>query len=190
MNLTRLVALGLLAQRGARHGHQLRRDVEITRADEWAGVGAGSLHRELRTMDRDGLIEAARTERVGNRPERTIYQITAEGRRELGILRERAIGRIQDAPDPVAAGLIFSGGQDPSILAALLSQHRRAVRAELDRLAGEREHGIREGYLQPSVSPLQAAAFRRRELAMQAELAWHDECDQMLTGQVAPDPTR
>ena len=39
---------------------------------------------------------------------------------------------------------------------------------------------MRDGYLQTSISPLQAAAFRRSELRMEAELAWHRECGQML----------
>lgn len=182
MNLTRLVVLGLLAERGERHGHQLRRDVEVLKADEWAGVGAGSLHRELRLMATEGLITAVRTERVGRRPERTIYQITDEGRRELAVLRDRAIGRLQEGPDPVAAGLIFAGAQDPVALGGLLALRRHAVEAELERLAVERERGMREGYLRPSVSPLQAAAFRRGELRAQAELAWHQEWDQMLSG--------
>ena len=182
MNLTRLVVLGLLAERGERHGHQLRRDVEVLKADEWAGVGAGSLHRELRLMATEGLITAVRTERVGRRPERTIYQVTDEGRRELAVLRDRAIGRLQEGPDPVAAGLIFAGAQDPVALGGLLALRRHAVEAELERLAVERERGMREGYLRPSVSPLQAAAFRRGELRAQAELAWHQEWDQMLSG--------
>lgn len=188
MNLTRLAALGLLAERGPRHGHQLRLDVEVMRADEWAGVGAGSLNRELRQLAGDGLIEAIRTERAGRRPERTIYQITAEGRRELGELRERAIGRLQDAPDAVSTGLIFGGVPDRATLTTQLELHRRAVVAELGRLAAERERGLRDGFLRPSVSPLQAAAFRRAELRAEAELAWHRECDQMLTGS-GPEPS-
>jgi DNA-binding PadR family transcriptional regulator len=182
MNLTRLVALGLLADRGARHGHQLRRDVEVMNADEWAGAGAGSLHRELRQMAAEGLIEAIRTERVGRRPERTIYQITNEGRRELAVLRDRAIGRIQPGTDAVAVGLIFAGLGDRAALAGLLALHRSAVEAELERLALDRQRGMREGFLQPAVSPLQAAAFRRSELRMQAELAWHRECDELVAG--------
>lgn len=189
MNLTRLVALGLLAERGARHGHQLRRDVEVMKADQWAGVGAGSLHRELRRMADEGLIEAARTERVGRRPERTVYQVTDEGRRELGVLRERALGSVEEGPDPVAVGLIFDGARDPESLVAQLAGRRRAVLAELDRLDAERERGLREGYLRPEVSPLQAAAFRRRELHLRAELTWHDECEAMLAGQPTGQPT-
>jgi DNA-binding PadR family transcriptional regulator len=185
MNLTRLAALGLLAERGERHGHQLRRDVEVMKADEWAGAGIGSLNRELRLMAAEGLIEVVRTERIGRRPERTVYQITDEGRRELLVLRDRAIGRVQEGPDAVAAGLIFAGAQDREALAGLLALRRRAVEAELERLAVERERGMREGYLQPSVSPLQAAAFRRAELRARAELTWHHEWDQMLAGGAA-----
>jgi DNA-binding PadR family transcriptional regulator len=182
MNLTRLICLGLLAEHGARHGHQLRRDVETAKADEWAGVGAGSLHRELRVMAREGLIEAVRTEQVGNWPPRTIYQITSAGRRELAGLREQAMGGIQETPDAMAVGLIFAAPEDPLVLVELLARHRQAVEAELTRLALERERGLREGFLQPSVSPLPAAAFRRSELRAEAELAWHAECDQMLAG--------
>jgi DNA-binding PadR family transcriptional regulator len=185
MNLTRLICLGLLAEHGARHGHQLRRDVENFKADEWAGVGAGSLHRELRVMAREGLIEAVRTEQVGNWPPRTIYQITSAGRRELVGLREQAVARIQESPDAMAVGLIFAAPEDPRVLVELLAGHRQAVKAELTRLALERERGMREGFLQPSVSPLQAAAFRRSELRAEAELTWHEECDQMLAGHKA-----
>jgi DNA-binding PadR family transcriptional regulator len=194
MNLTRLICLGLLAEHGARHGHQLRQDVKTFKADEWAGVGAGSLHRELRLMAREGLIEAVRTEQVGRWPPRTIYQITSEGRRELAVLREQAVARLQETPDAMAVGLIFAAPEDPFILDELLARHRQAVEAELRRLALERERGLREGFLQPSVSPVQAAAFRRSELRAEAELAWHAECDQMLAahdaaGDVAAEDT-
>jgi DNA-binding PadR family transcriptional regulator len=187
MNLTRLVCLGLLAGQGPRHGHQLRRDVETFKADEWAGVGAGSLHRELRQMAGEGLIAAVRTEQVGRWPPRTIFQITDEGRRELAALREQAIGRLQETPDAMAAGLIFTGSQDPFIVGELVARHRQAVAAELRRLALERTNGMRDGYLRPSVSPVQAAAFRRSELRMEAELAWHAECDEMLAAHNAAE---
>ena len=180
MNLTRLVILGLLAERGAQHGHELRRAVQVTKADEWAGVGAGSLHRELRKLADEELIAAVRTERVDRRPERTVYQITDTGRAELDALRDRAMAGLHGAGDPMAAGLIFAGSAGPEVLGGPLARHRRAVEQELDRLLAERERGEREGYLRPEVSPLQAAAFRRGELRTRAELAWHDEWDAIL----------
>src|SRR3954447_10248179 len=102
MNLTRLVLLGLLDERGDSHGHQLRREVEPRRADQRGGVGIGSLHRELRGMADAGLVEAVRTERVANRPERTVYRITADGRRELLVLRQTAMGQLQLSADAMS----------------------------------------------------------------------------------------
>jgi hypothetical protein len=47
-------------------------------------------------------------------------------------------------------------------------------------LAAERAEGEQQGYLLPSVSPLQAASFRRAEMRIAAELAWHEECEELL----------
>ena len=92
MNLTRLMALGILARSGPSHGHHIRRVADVTNVGEWGGVSVGALYRELRAMEREGLVEAARTEKVGNRPERTVYAITAEGQiigiRETGTMND------------------------------------------------------------------------------------------------------
>ena len=178
MNLTRLVTLGLLAERGPRHGHQLRREAELAEVDRWAGVG--SLHRELRGLEAEGLIEAVRTERVGRRPERTVYGLTDEGRRELSVLRQQAASQLDAPPDPLSVLLVFAGTDDPAELAALLARRKQALLAKAAELALERARGEEKGYLLASVSPLQAASFRRAEIRIAAELAWHEECEELL----------
>jgi DNA-binding PadR family transcriptional regulator len=180
MNLTRLVILGLLAERGPRHGHQLRRDAELAEADRWAGIAVRSLHRELRGLEAEGLIEAVRTERVGRRPERTVYSLTGAGRRELSVLRQQAVAQLDAGPDPLSVVLVFAGTDDPAELAALLARRQQALRARAAELTAERAEGEAKGYLLPSVSPLQAASFRRAEIRVAAELAWHDECGELL----------
>jgi DNA-binding PadR family transcriptional regulator len=180
MNLTRLVILGLLAEHGPRHGHQLRRDAELAEVDRWAGVGVGSLHRELRGLEAAGLIEAVRTERVGLRPERTVYRLTDGGRQELTVLRQQAASQLDAGPDPLSVLLVFAGSSDPAELAALLAQRKNALLARAAELAAERAKGEEKGYLLPSVSPLQAASFRRAEVRVTAELAWHEECAALL----------
>ncbi len=181
MNLTRLVVLGLLAEHGPRHGHQLRRDIEVTQADQWAGIGTGPLHRELRELERAGFIEPIRVEQVGRRPQRTIYQITAEGRAALDALRDQAIARYVAPSDPIAVALIFAAPiTDQTTFAALLARHRASVVSELNRLSLEHDRGLAEGFLDPANSPSQAAAFRRTELHAAAELQWHTECDELF----------
>jgi DNA-binding PadR family transcriptional regulator len=174
------VILGLLAERGPRHGHQLRRDAELAEADRWAGIAVRSLHRELRGLEAEGLIEAVRTERVGRRPERTVYSLTGEGRRELSVLRQQAVSQLDAGPDPLSVVLVFAGTDDPAELATLLARRQQALRGRAAELAVERAEGEAKGYLLPSVSPLQAASFRRAEIRVAAELAWHEECAGLL----------
>lgn len=182
MNLTRLVVLGLLAQHGPRHGHQLRRDAELTDLERWAGVGVGSLHRELHRLETEDLVAPVRSERVGNRPERTVYTITADGRQELTLLRRAAMTGLAVVPDPVSVALVF-GAPAPGELAELMDQREQVIRAEMARLALERRRGETEGYL---LSPLQAASFRRAEIRAAGELAWHEDWRARQTHE-APD---
>lgn len=172
MNLTRLIVLGLLDNHGPRHGHQLRRDAELADADRWAGVGVGSLHRELHRLEVEELVTPLVTERVGNRPERTVYEITAEGRSALSVLRRQAFTDLGASPDPVSVALVFAAPADPAELGHLMAGREQLVRAEVARLAAERTRGEAQGFL---LQPVQAASFRRAELRAAAELTWHEE---------------
>src|SRR5487761_385024 len=95
------MTLGMLAQHGAMHGHQIRRWAEVTQVGEWGGVSVGAPYRELRVMEGEGLVSAVRTEQVGRRPARTVYEITGEGQFELAALRVQAFRGLQYGPDPV-----------------------------------------------------------------------------------------
>jgi DNA-binding PadR family transcriptional regulator len=177
MNLTRLMVLGTLARFGPQHGHQIRRVADVTNVGEWGGVSVGALYRELRAMEGEGLVEALRTEKVGNRPARTVYAITQEGRLELLTLREQAIKPFPPGPDPFAVALGFGTDGVP------IGDLRRTLRARRDMLAiaareisAEREHHMAHGL----ISIFEAANMRRGALRLEAEVRWHDEFDAEL----------
>ncbi len=176
MNLSRLMVLGSLAEQGPRHGHQIRREAELARVNDWGGVSVGGLYRELRTMKEEGLVEAVRTEQVGRRPARTIYAITAEGRQELQILWERAIIELDYLPDAIGVALLFGGCKDRSELGELLRTRRQTIAATLERLRADRARGEAQGHL----SPVASAVVRRGELHLEAELSWHEEFGRVL----------
>jgi DNA-binding PadR family transcriptional regulator len=177
MNLTRLMALGTLARYGPQHGHQIRRLAEVTNVGEWGGVSVGALYRELRTMERDGLVERVRTEQVGRRPARTVYEITAEGRLELAALRERAIRPTEWGPDPLGVALTFAvDDMDREELRAALRNRRSRLAIAGAELAAERERLVARGY----VGPLSAAIMRRGVMHIETEMRWHDELDALL----------
>jgi DNA-binding PadR family transcriptional regulator len=180
MNLTRLMALGILARSGPSHGHHIRRVADLTDVAEWGGVSVGALYRELRAMERDGLVEATRTEKVGNRPERTVYAITDEGRLELVALREQAIKpSLASGPDPLGVALLFAAdGVDRAELRRTLRARRDMLAIWVAEVSAEREELIAKGYL----DVLAAAVMRRGILHMEAEIGWHDELDATLAG--------
>ena len=171
MNLSRLMILGLLAERGPMHGHQIRRTAELTNAEVWGGITGGALYAELRKLDAEGLAEAVRSEQVGRRPARTVYEITDRGRLELASQRDAALEVVFGSADPVSVALLFASGADDSDLSERLAARRAKVAAQLDAMAGERERLTAQGIL----PPLAVSTFRRGELRLEAELRWHDE---------------
>jgi DNA-binding PadR family transcriptional regulator len=179
MNLTRLVALGILARSGPSHGHHIRRVADLTDVGEWGGVSVGALYRELRAMEREGLVEATRTEKVGNRPERTVYAITAEGQLELTTLREQAIKPLTSSPDHLGVALLFAAdGMNPEDLRRTLRARREMLAIWVAEVTAEREGLIAKGHL----DVLAAAVMQRAIMSAEAEIRWHDELDATLAG--------
>ena len=177
MNLSRLMILGLLAERGPMHGHQIRRTAELTNAGVWGGITGGALYAELRKLDGEGLVQAVREEQVGRRPARTVYEITGEGRLDLVVQRDAALEVVFGSADPLSVVLLFAAGADTAELAERLAARRRLVAGQLEAMAAERRRLAGQGIL----PPLGVAAFRRGELRLEAELRWHEEFEPELT---------
>lgn len=174
MNLSRLMVLGLLATEGPMHGHQIRRTAEQTSVESWGGVNVGALYRELHRMQDDGLVEAVGTEQVGRRPTRTVYAITDAGRANLVTLRAEAFRGNDGYLDAVGVALQFGGPGEPGELDELLHYREQVLRAHLEQLTAER---IRFGN---QLSAAAVAVYRRGELRLSAEIAWHAEARQLL----------
>ncbi len=183
MNLSRLLILGLLAEQGPMHGHQIRRTAALTNAEGWGGITGGALYAELRRLDAEGLVHAVREEQVGRRPARTIYEITNDGRLELVVQRDAALPVIFAQADPLSVVLLFAPGGDMAELAGELRARSRQVQLQLDQMTAERERLTRLGLL----APLARAAFRRGELRLEAELRWHEEFDRLFHAPNRPD---
>jgi DNA-binding PadR family transcriptional regulator len=182
MNLTRLMALGVLAQSGPTHGHHIRRVAEVTSVGEWGGVSVGALYRELRTMEREGLVEATRTEKVGNRPERTIYAITAEGQLELTTLREQAIRPLEFGPNSLGVALTFAvHNMDRGDLRRTMRARREMLAIRVAQITADREQLVARGH----IDMLAAANIRRAIMHTEAEIRWHDEFDATLAAEGA-----
>jgi DNA-binding PadR family transcriptional regulator len=65
------------------HPYEMYQLLRKRRNDRIVKVRPGSLYHTVERLARQGLVEATGTERAGNRPERTTYAVTPEGRRTL-----------------------------------------------------------------------------------------------------------
>jgi DNA-binding PadR family transcriptional regulator len=172
-----MMALGILARSGPTHGHHIRRVAEVTSVGEWGGVSVGALYRELRSMEREGLIEAARTEKVGNRPERTVYAITAEGQLELANLREQAIRPLEFGPNPLGVALTFAvSGMQRDDLRRTLRARRDMLAIRVAQIQADYQQLVAEGH----IDLLAAANMRRAVMHAETEVTWHDQFDAEL----------
>lgn len=76
-----LVALALLA-RGPRHAYDLNKEIDAMQVRRWAKLGASTLYRVLERLAKAGLV-SVESERVGRRPARKTYALTAKGHEAL-----------------------------------------------------------------------------------------------------------
>ncbi|QNE36573.1 PadR family transcriptional regulator [Leifsonia shinshuensis] len=78
-----VAALALLAE-GPTHPYEMYQTLVLRSEDRLVKVRPGSLYHTVDRLARQGLVRATGTEREGNRPERTTYEITEEGTLALG----------------------------------------------------------------------------------------------------------
>jgi DNA-binding PadR family transcriptional regulator len=168
VNPTRLFVLGALARRGPMYGHQIRRHARLDRTELWSEVKPGSLYGALHRLEFEGLIEAVRTEQPGNRPARTVYAITGEGREQLRALRAEALGEVGLRPDPVDLALAASSGLDEDTLRGFFADRRQALASSAEFFAHQRERAW------PDQTAADDLIIDHAIARIGAELRWHD----------------
>ena len=83
-----IAALSLLVEEPM-HPYEMYQLLMARHEDRLVKVRPGTLYHAVGRLEERGLVEAAGTDREGNRPERTTYRITSAG-------REALTGRLQD----------------------------------------------------------------------------------------------
>ncbi len=73
-----VAALALLVER-AMHPYEMYQTLIQRSEDRWVKVRPGSLYHTVDRLAGQGFVRATGTEREGNRPERTTYEITEQG---------------------------------------------------------------------------------------------------------------
>jgi DNA-binding PadR family transcriptional regulator len=166
---TRLFLLAELVRRGQSHGHELRREAQIGRTELWADVGIGAIYPALRRMADEGLIEPVRSERQGNMPERTVYTVTAEGRRELTVLRDRFLRDVTIPADPFDLAFAVSADLPTDDLRAAVEDRVRTLESRITGLEHQRTAAAKH------LDQRDELLFDHLLARLRTEVRWHQQ---------------
>jgi len=170
-----LAVLALLWERPM-HPYEMSMTLRERRKDESVRLNFGSLYSVVDSLVKHGLIEAASTEREGNRPQRTVYRITDAGATEaVDWMSDLVRTPVKEFPQFEAA-LSFLPLLPPDDVARLLRLRRATLDRDITVLATTVDAAITQGL--PAVFAIEADY----ELAMQrAELAFVDKLAASIT---------
>jgi DNA-binding PadR family transcriptional regulator len=137
-NLLALAVLSYLSQRPM-HPYELGRTLRDHGDERSIKFNHGSLYMVVQQLAKAGFVTELETNRAGQRPERTVYALTDEGRRELrDWLRELVAEPRHEYPHFVAA-LSLIGALPPSEVLELLrrrldglAEQQAEIRALID----------------------------------------------------------
>ena len=169
MSSIRLFILGTLSASGPLHGHQIRQQAQSDRTDVWTDIQVGSVYGALKRLANEGLVREVRTEWVGNRPERTIYEITSEGSRALSAVRNTALRALAHRNDPFDLALAQSRDIAEEDLDQIVANRLAGLRAQL---ASLRHHA---DMADPYVNEAERMVLRHLIERADAEVRWHEE---------------
>jgi DNA-binding PadR family transcriptional regulator len=125
-NALPLAVLALLFEKPM-HPYEISTTLRERRKEESIRLNYGSLYAVVESLCKKGLIEARETIRDGNRPQRTIYELTEAGESAL----RQWLGELLSEPSPqftdFEAALSLMGAMPPEDAAALLTRRVEAL---------------------------------------------------------------
>ncbi|MDO7868059.1 PadR family transcriptional regulator [Nocardioides jiangxiensis] len=118
-------ALLALLEQGPMYGYQLRTEFEGRTGSTWP-LNIGQVYTTLARLERDGMIEAASDEEVGEEGKRR-YAITTDGRVEVATWFDEPVGRGEPPRDELAIKLAIAVTIPGVDVASLVQRQRTAT---------------------------------------------------------------
>jgi DNA-binding PadR family transcriptional regulator len=140
--------LGSLSERPM-HPYEISTMLKTRGKDLSIKLNYGSLYSIVAALEKNGFIEAVETVRDGNRPEKTVYAITDQGREEFSEWLAELLGSPEREFSQLEAGLAYLPAFSPDRAVELLDQRVTSLLAEVEKL--ETAHASMEAMKLPRI---------------------------------------
>ncbi|NOU70594.1 PadR family transcriptional regulator [Paenibacillus sp. LMG 31458] len=137
----KLVILGLLMEAN-RHTYEIRQTMKERGMNNYMKLQDGSLYYAMDQLHKDGLVEAHEVVRDTNRPEKTIYQITAAGKLKFQELLVEQLHEEIKHYHPLYVALPFSVHGDQAKIADILENKIMAQKMIMNKMKSLYEEHI------------------------------------------------
>ena len=164
-----ILVLGLLLERPM-HPYEMVQTTVARREDRLAKFRAGTLYHAVDRLATNELIEVHEIRREGNRPERTVYAITEQGRRALTENLERILETSPEEYPELYLALSEAHGLPRNRVAELLERRVATMRADLAGVEAAVTENRSRG--KPEMFYLDAGC---RIATLNAQIAWLDD---------------
>jgi DNA-binding PadR family transcriptional regulator len=163
-----MAVLGLLLE-SPLHPHAMAATLRERGMDRAFKVTTGSLYDVVRALMREGWIEARETVKVGARPERTIYQLTAAGQEEFTRWVDRLVREPQAEFPKFLSAVSYLGALGPAGAVEALRERAERLRASTEEVRREHLSALQQ------VPRLFVIEVEYVERMAEAELGWVEE---------------
>ncbi len=164
------LALAVLACLGERpmHPYEISSTLRHRGKEQSIRLNYGSLYAVVAALEKHGLIVEREKIREGNRPERTVYEITPAGQAEFEDWLAELLSTPTSDPSSLESALSLIAGIPPDEAARLLEERAAKLEIELRGLAASHEWALEQGL--PDVF-LVESSFRQCMLRAEREYA-------------------
>ncbi|GGM69007.1 PadR family transcriptional regulator [Dactylosporangium sucinum] len=179
-NLLALAALAYLS-RAPMHPYELSKALQANGDARSIKFNHGSLYMVIQQLAKAGFVAEQATSRDGQRPERTVYAITGEGRAELREWLRELVEQPQHEYPAFVSALSLIGALEPAEVVDLLTTRLRT----LETVAAATQQGIDQAE-QAGVHPLFLVEEVYRGRLLDAERAFVADFIQKITDDWGP----
>lgn len=166
-----LYILGLLLRFGPQHGYQIKKLIEEQLKD-FTQIKLPTVYYHLEKMETSGLITAT-CEKQGERPEKTVYQVSDIGADKFGELLSQSL-QIKYRPTfDIDCTFYFSDSLDQNEMVNSLEIHIGVMKKTLEKLNIHHRETLE--YMPESYKISANIIFEHHIMHYKAELAWAEQ---------------